>query len=371
MIGSGAMSGLGAGQSLTNGLVVDPAAYQGLSRLARDSGTEGLEAAARAFESLLIGQMLKQMRSTAFGGGLFDSAQTQLYQDLYDQQIAAALSEGEGLGIRKALLRQLAPELTEEGRAGRDPATLAVPERNPLLKSFKQRQVEAAVESADAKPASALPGQPQSTASGSAVTSGASGTAGLAVTGSRQGRWPPRNAEEFVAYLKPYAEQAAEILGMDTSVLLAQSALETGWGRHIPRRADGRSSFNLFGIKADRSWTGDSVGVGTLEYRNGVAQREQARFRAYETPAESFVDYVAFLNRNPRYGDALKSRTGEEFIRGLQKAGYATDPRYANKVLGIRDRVLAISAAVDVQSTPQTKSDTQVSAAPADNPAKG
>lgn len=364
MIGSGAMSGLGSSQSLTNGLVVDPAAYQGLSRMARDNGAEGLEAAARAFESLLVGQMLKQMRSTVFGGGIFDSAQTQLYQDLYDQQIAASLSEGEGLGIRKALLRQLAPELTDEGRAEHDPATLTVPERNPLLKSFKQRQVEAAVEKADSKPFRTVSGQSQSAATSAAST-------GSAAVISGQGRWPPRNAEEFVAYLKPYAEQAAEILGMDTSVLLAQSALETGWGRHIPRRADGRSSFNLFGIKADRSWAGDSVGVGTLEYRNGVAQREQARFRAYETPADSFVDYVAFLNRNPRYGEALKSRTGEEFIRGLQKAGYATDPRYANKILGIRDRVLAISAAVESQAAAQTQNETQVSSAPADSPAKG
>lgn len=364
MITSGAGLGLGSGQSLTNGLVSDPAAYSGLSRVAREGGAEGLEAAARAFESLLIGQMLKQMRSTSFGSGLFDSAHSQLYQDLYDQQIAATLSEGEGLGIRKALLRQLAPELTGERAVERNPSDLIVPERNPLLKGFKRRQVEAAVEEAESKPTDAMASRTETTA-GSPATTGAGAGGSTLISG--QGRWPPRNAEEFVAYLKPYAEQAAGILGMDTSVLLAQSALETGWGRHIPRRADGRSSFNLFGIKADRSWKGDSVGVGTLEYRNGVARREQARFRAYETPADSFVDYVAFLKRNPRYGEALKSRTGEEFIRGLQKAGYATDPRYANKILGIRDRVLAISAAVE----PQTQNETQVSAAPADDSAKG
>ncbi|MTW20714.1 flagellar assembly peptidoglycan hydrolase FlgJ [Allochromatium palmeri] len=374
MLSSSASSlGLGSSQPSTAGLVADPNAYQGLSRVARDGGAEGLEAAARAFESLLVGQMLKQMRSTTLGGGLFDSAQTQLYQDLYDQQIATVLSEGDGLGIRKALLRQLAPELSNEGRAERDPATLTVPERNPLLKSFKRRQIEAAVEKTDSKPVDAV-ANPSETSAGAATTSATTTTGarvGRSTLVSGGGRWPPRNAEEFVAYLKPYAEQAAEILGMDTSVLLAQSALETGWGKHIPRRANGNSSFNLFGIKADRSWKGDSVGVGTLEYRNGVAQREQAKFRAYETPADSFVDYVAFLKRNPRYGEALNSRTGEEFIRGLQKAGYATDPRYANKILGIRDRVLAIGAAIESPATPQTKSETQVSAAQADTPAKG
>jgi peptidoglycan hydrolase FlgJ len=369
MIASGTTLGLGSGQSLTSGLVSDPAAYSGLSRVAREGGTEGLEAAARAFESLLVGQMLKQMRSLTQGSGLFDSAHSQLYQDLYDQQIAAVLSEGEGLGIRKALLRQLAPELSESRTGERDPASLLVPERNPQLKSFKQLQVEAAVEdgASRSKPTEAVKRRPETPASAPA----ASAPTTAATSASGQGRWPPRNAEEFVAYLKPYAEQAAEILGMDTSVLLAQSALETGWGKHIPRRANGDSSFNLFGIKADRSWKGDSVGVGTLEYRNGVAQREQARFRAYETPADSFVDYVAFLKRNPRYGEALKSRSGEEFIRGLQKAGYATDPRYANKILGIRDRVLAIGAAIESQTAPHTKSETQVSAAQADTPAKG
>lgn len=365
MIASGSMSGLGASPSLPQGLVVDPAAYQGLSRVARDGGAEGLEAAARAFESLLIGQMLKQMRSTTLGGGLLDSAQTQLYQDLYDQQIATVLSQGDGLGIRKALLRQLAPESSDQGRAEHEPATLAVPERNPLLKRIERRQVQE-IESKPAGTVTSHAATPAKAATTSApTTTGAGASPSVAVSG--EGRWPPRNAEEFVAYLKPYADQAAEILGMDTSVLLAQSALETGWGRHIPRRADGRSSFNLFGIKADRSWQGDSVGVGTLEYRNGVARREQAKFRAYETPADSFVDYVAFLKRNPRYGEAIKSRTGEEFIRGLQKAGYATDPRYANKILGIRERVLAIGAAIESP----TQGETQVSAAQADTPAKG
>ncbi|QGU34000.1 flagellar assembly peptidoglycan hydrolase FlgJ [Thermochromatium tepidum ATCC 43061] len=352
------------------GLVADPNTYQGLSRLVRDGGAEGLEAAARAFESLLIGQMLKQMRSTTLGGGLFDSSQTQIYQDLYDQQIATALSEGEGLGLRKALLRQLAPELSEEGRAERDPARLMVPERNPLLKSFKRRQVEAAIEETETKSVetAASPSEtPAGTTMTTDLTTTEAGAGRSAPPVNSGGRWPPRNADEFVAYLKPYAEQAAEILGMDTSVLLAQSALETGWGRNIPRRANGESSFNLFGIKADRSWQGESVSVGTLEYRNGVAQREQARFRAYETPADSFVDYVAFLKRNPRYGEALKSRTGEEFIRGLQRAGYATDPRYASKILGIRDRVLAIIAAIEAQ----TQNATQVSAAQADTPTKG
>ncbi|QIK37974.1 flagellar assembly peptidoglycan hydrolase FlgJ [Caldichromatium japonicum] len=341
MIPTNTTLGLTGGQTLLSGLAADPTAYQGLSRLARSGDSEAaLDAAARAFESLLIGQMLKQMRSAALSDGLFDSAYTQLYQDLYDQQIAALISQGDGLGIRKALLRQLAPRNKEAKPGGREASALVVPERIPWLKSLGMR-VPAQQPPA---PDTSVPGTFQTALSQATDTGAMEPATG---SGDLGGRWPPRNAEEFVAYLKPYAQQAATVLGMDTSVLLAQSALETGWGRSIPRRADGRSSFNLFGIKADRSWQGDSVTVGTLEYRDGVARREQARFRAYDNPAESFIDYVAFLKCNPRYREALQSDTAESFIRGLQRAGYATDPRYADKVLSLRNRVLAIGAAGD------------------------
>ncbi|SDX55620.1 flagellar protein FlgJ [Allochromatium warmingii] len=357
MLQRATLPNLPTSQPLTSGLVVDPATYSGLARAARDNSPEGLDAAARAFESLLLGQMVKQMRSsTSLGGGLFDSAQTQLYQDLYDQQLTSALSNGPGLGlgVRTALLRQLDPNGTARQQNSVDPATLPVPERNRLLQPLR-RTAPADTAAADANSPEALFAQLPPL--------------------SIQGRWPPRNAEEFVAYLQPYAKQAADVLNMDTTVLLAQSALETGWGRHIPRHADGRSSFNLFGIKADRRWNGDSVGVGTLEYRNGIAQREQARFRAYSNPAESFVDYVAFLKRNPRYGNALESRTAEDFIRGLQHAGYATDPRYANKVLGLRERILAFGALIAPDSAPKPAPnaipETQVSTAPADTPVSG
>jgi flagellar protein FlgJ len=338
--------GAGANAGVQTGLVSDPASLNALAKSARTGGRVGMEAAARAFEGLLVGQMLKQMRSASSGGGLFDSEQTKIYQDLHDQQLASQLSEGDGLGIRKALMRQLAPELTNHS-AERDPTDLRLPERNPWLRSMRRREVDAAASNTAGNKTAALAVPSLPSASGAAIAS--------------QGEWPPSSPDEFLAYLKPYADQAAETLGMDTDILLAQSALETGWGKHVPRRADGGSSFNLFGIKADRGWEGDSVAVGTLEYRNGVAQREQAKFRAYASPADSFVDYVAFLRRNPRYRGALESTSGEDFIRGLQRAGYATDPQYAAKILGIRDRLERLSASAE----------TQVSGQQADNPIRG
>ncbi|MBV5308600.1 flagellar assembly peptidoglycan hydrolase FlgJ [Chromatium okenii] len=330
-----------SGGTAQTGLVSDPASLASLGKAARTNDPAALESTARAFESLLTGQMIKQMRTSSSGGGLFDSEQTKLYQDLYDQQTASVLSQGEGLGLRKVLMRQLAPSLanTSGAAAARDPATLRLPERNPWLLPQRRQKVDAPT-----------PANTETTATQSSLFKRTTNrTALAALPAGTQAQWPPRSPAEFIAYLKPYAQQAAQTLGMDTDVLLAQSALETGWGKHIPRRADGSSTFNLFGIKADRSWEGDRVAVGTLEYRNGVAQRERAKFRAYETPAHAFIDYVAFLRRNPRYSNALASSNGEDFIRGLQKAGYATDPRYAAKVLGIRDRFADLSASAETQ----------------------
>ena len=121
-------------------------------------------------------------------------------------------------------------------------------------------------------------------------------------------------------------------------VLVAQAALETGWGRHAMQRDDGSPSFNFFGIKADTRWQGEKVQTMTSEFENGTMQRQSAEFRAYASPAAAFDDYVRFLQSNPRYAEALRhGGDAERFTSGLQKAGYATDPAYAQKIQRIAD----------------------------------
>ena len=137
----------------------------------------------------------------------------------------------------------------------------------------------------------------------------------------------------FVKAIWPYAQASAEKLGVDPRVLVAQAALETGWGRGVIRHADGRSSNNLFGIKGGGSWQEETVSVPTLEYRDGVAVKERALFRSYDSLATSFHDYVQFLQNNPRYKEALMHvGDPQQFTSALQEAGYATDPRYAEKI---------------------------------------
>jgi flagellar protein FlgJ len=151
--------------------------------------------------------------------------------------------------------------------------------------------------------------------------------------------WRPENPQQFVEDLWPHARRAANELGVKPGVLIAQAALESGWGKHQIRFDDERPSFNLFGIKADGRWDGDRVGVSTLEYRDGVARRERAEFRAYDSLGAAFDDYVDFIQSNPRYGEALAAAGSEQgYVQGLARAGYATDPRYADKILSILER---------------------------------
>jgi flagellar protein FlgJ len=144
------------------------------------------------------------------------------------------------------------------------------------------------------------------------------------------------NKQIFMSQLLPHAQQAASELGVDANVLLAQAVLETGWGKSVIKNSQGDSSFNLFNIKADKSWQGKQARVSTLEFDGGVARKEMAGFRSYESYKQSFDDYVSFIKSNPRYSSALKmAENPERYVHELQKAGYATDPNYAEKVLNI------------------------------------
>ncbi|TDV48293.1 flagellar protein FlgJ [Pseudomonas graminis] len=141
------------------------------------------------------------------------------------------------------------------------------------------------------------------------------------------------NRDDFVATMMPLAKDAAARIGVDPSVLVAQAALETGWGKSIMRQSDGGSSHNLFGIKAQGGWKGPEARAITSEFRDGKMVKETADFRAYDSYASSFHDLVSFLQNNNRYQETLKSADNpEQFVKELQKAGYATDPSYASKI---------------------------------------
>jgi flagellar protein FlgJ len=276
--------------------------FSGLAALkarAREDQEATLDQVSRQFESLFLQMMLKSMRKASFGGGLMDSKQSEFYRDMYDQQISLHLSEQQGIGLAEQLKRQLGGAIapTHEGLDPKD--------------YLGMRIVADTVNSSGAQKA---PGVPQIDAVDDRIQ----------LDGS---------PDTFLDKLWPVAEQAAAKLDLAPEALLAQAALETGWGRHVMRHRDGDSSHNLFGIKADKSWQGESVRVDTLEYRDGVALNTRASFRAYGSFDESFRDYVEFVQRNPRYREALqKTADPGEYFDALQDAGYATDPAYAVKI---------------------------------------
>ncbi len=299
----------------------------GLTRLradARRNSPEALKATAQQFEALFVQMMLKSMREAGDelgGDALFGSDQEQLYRDMYDKQISLELSQGRGIGLADMLVRQL-----EDSIARAAPA------------ATEMRQKPAAERREVAAPGAA----PVNEASPSAE---AGASAPAAAT-----RFESPDA--FVRALWPHAQQAAAKLGVDPRALMAQAALETGWGKAVIQRPDGSSSHNLFNIKADHRWDGARVFKDTLEYRDGIAAKERAPFRAYESYAASFDDYVNFLQGNPRYRDALaQSADPVAFVRELQRAGYATDPAYARKIEDIMGRDLLASVATDAVAT--------------------
>lgn len=293
--------------------------FQGLTRLraeARTNSPETLRAVAQQFEALFTQMMLKSMRQASLGDDLFGSAEADQYRDMFDQQLALNLSKGRGIGLSDMLVQQLG------GTLDAAPATDTLGDNPP--NPFASRLFSGEVMPLSIPPSMGTYG-PQSIHSAHAGTTSAPGQKALNFDGP----------EDFVRKMWPHAQHAARTLGVTPQFLLAQSALETGWGKSIIPSAQG-SSHNLFGIKAHTSWDGPRTSVSTLEYVGGIAVRRNDMFRVYPSPEASFTDYVNFLQANPRYSDALQqTKTPGAFAHALQKAGYATDPDYARKITAI------------------------------------
>lgn len=321
-----------------------------LRRKANVDEQAALKEVAQQFEQIFLSMMLKSMRdaNASFGeDNPFNSNQTRFFQDMYDQQLTLELAGSSGLGLADVMVRQLSQHSDLRTTRGRDE------QERPLTEA--EMLINRAMNLTAGMAASAVLGQAQSSVSkNTPVAAPDADEAARVESVQPQSRKPvdvenlPKRFEspqEFVDSLLPLAEEMAAELGVDPRVLLAQAALETGWGRHIIN-----GSNNLFNIKADSRWSGERVSVSTLEYRNGVAAPEMAAFRAYGSYAESFRDYVNFLRSNPRYQQALQNTSNPTtFVRELQAAGYATDPNYASKIERIFNGNILAQAGRDSQ----------------------
>ncbi|MCM8596244.1 flagellar assembly peptidoglycan hydrolase FlgJ [Accumulibacter sp.] len=297
-----------AGDSGLQRLAVDPAAAADLRLRLRNDPQSGIRQTARQFEGLLIQLMLRSMRQATPASSLLDGEQSRFFAEIGDQQLAQDLASRTPIGFSALIERQLARQ------AGRGSADLAaVAGGAPLV-----------------APPPAQPARP-------AIGPAAGNAQRPMAPGQPTAADRPATTREFVDRVWPHAVEAAAMTGIPAHFLVAQSALESGWGRREIRRADGSPSFNLFGVKAGRSWTGPCVEVNTTEFANGVWQSGRARFRAYESYAEAFRDYARLMTGNPRFAGVVGQQDGAQFARALQQAGYATDPMYAAKLARIID----------------------------------
>jgi flagellar protein FlgJ len=257
-----------------SGLALDARGLDTLRLQAKQNPEQASKAVAQQFEAVFLQMMLKSMRDATPQDGPTDSDQTRMYTSMLDQQIAQSLS-AKGIGLADVMLRQLGRSQT----------------------------------AAPALPVTAKPADTKTSA--------------------------PVASQNFLSRMKEHAIAASNATGIPAKFLLGHAALESGWGKGEIRNADGSASHNLFGIKAGRNWKGATVDVTTTEYVDGAPRKMVQTFRAYASYAQAFQDYARLLQNSPRYAAVLTQSDGAGFAQGLQRAGYATDPRYAEKLTRI------------------------------------
>lgn len=322
---------------------LDPNSLGDLKRLARENpdSPETLRAAARQFEALFLQMMLKSMRQTSLAPGMFDTEQSKTYQSLYDQQLALNMAHSGNSGLSDALFRQLGglastgPGAEAVAAPGSDLAALFGRNEqqgfdigkvirqaaNPAVRQTLEAagRIEAGSDASSADPIGRFIEQLEANVRQPGVEAGGRTTA----------------AREFVDGIWPHAQRASRQTGIPAQFIVAQAALETGWGEKVLRHADGRSSHNLFNIKAGSGWQGESVTRRVTEFAGGRPYTEEARFRSYGSYGEAVEDYARLLKNSERYSDVLGQTSARGFARSLQQAGYATDPMYADKLTRI------------------------------------
>ena len=267
---------------------------------------------AKQFESLFMRELLKSMREATMKSGMLDSPGGDLGTDLLDQQLAVNMS-GQPGGLTEQIVLQLTRQMGTQ-QTGTTPA-----------------------------PSKALPA---SKFADPVANSRQTSSFNVNASVSKASRPPTTSQTQFVQQHSQVAAEVEKTTGIPASFMLGQAGHETGWGKHEIRQKGGAPSNNLFGIKAGANWTGKVAEVTTTEFIDGAPQKRVARFRAYDSYADSFKDYARLISESPRYAKA-REQTGsvQAFANGLQKAGYATDPQYAAKLSRAINATLAIQRA--------------------------
>jgi len=302
---------------LTGSRMMASAAWdaQSLNELKAQAGQDpqaNLRPVARQVEGMFVQMMLKSMREALPKDGLFSSDSSRMYTSMYDQQIAQQMTAGKGLGLAEMMVKQMSG-----GQSEPTEAPSQVPMKFPLetVTSYQNQALTQMVRKA-------VPKTPDNAGNDAALSG---------------------DSKEFLAQLSLPARLASQQSGVPHHLILAQAALESGWGQRQIKRENGEPSFNLFGVKASGSWKGPTTEITTTEYENGEAKKVKAKFRVYGSYLEALSDYVGLLSRNPRYAAVTTAATAEQGAQALQSAGYATDPNYARKLTSMIQQLKSLS----------------------------
>ncbi|WP_136255259.1 flagellar assembly peptidoglycan hydrolase FlgJ [Onishia niordana] len=313
---------------------------QGLQRLkhtARVDENAGKQAAAKQFEAMFLQKMMTSMRDAIPKGDLLNSKQTEMFTSMLDQQWSQHLA-GQGMGLAEMLVEQLGGTQGRRVEARSDSLISGIPRGEPqplVAKEPAQHSASMAgaersampqsfLDALDARlPAEALPERAQEKVNNPL----------------EQRREPSRlsHVEAFRAELQEPAQRASRATGVPAELILSQAALETGWGRYSIPTATGENSHNLFGIKAGSGWQGETTNVRTHEVLDGKRVAINDHFRVYDSYEAAFTDYARLIGDNPRYAGVLTAPNAAQAAQALQEGGYATDPRYADKLIAVMD----------------------------------
>jgi flagellar protein FlgJ len=294
--------------NISDKLAIDSKGLDDLKQSSKSNSPESLKAAATQFEALFLSMMMKSMREAGGQESMFNSEQSKMYTSMLDQQLSQKMAS-RGIGLADAMLRQMTQQsmaqVVEMEQAQRPQAdALQGIAQYAQLQKMNVTPVENRIQ---VNPSS------------------------------------PAHVQNFVQKLAAHAEQASQGTGIPAKFMLGQAALESGWGKREIKAADGSTSHNIFGIKASPNWKGQTVDAMTTEYVNGVAYQKVEKFRAYNSYGDAFKDYAKLISENPRYQNVLQSGgDANRFASEMQKAGYATDPQYAQKLA----RVIKLSSSI-------------------------
>lgn len=298
---------------LSGKLAIDANGLSALKTAAKTSSPESVKAVSSQFEAMFVNMMLKSMRDATPQDGMFDNEQTKAFTSMLDQQLSQKIAS-HGIGLADILTRQLTKGPT------------------------------AALDANGAKKSDGLNSTDSEIGGANLHSSKASSLSKDSVNVNKA--FPSSNhtlsdaATSFKNMVASHAEQVSRETGIPAHFMIGQAALESGWGKHEIKGLDGTPSNNLFGIKATSAWKGKVVEAVTTEYVNGVKQKRIEKFKAYDSYEETFKDFAKLMQNNPRYTNVMANLDNvNNYAHAIQKAGYATDPNYASKLINVVKKV--------------------------------